>query len=176
LGYGNDSRQNGPFGEWSASHTKCIFTPRVVSITYDFCVLGKVFLVPDRSRERILIQNQAIAEIWPIFSRVIAISPIGSGGESYTRDYWQAIAFFDIGADSLAVSLLNSIKWPQLMDLNHGVLRMLYQRNLLAATMTTEFQTVLTHELLFPLYPFDLTLNKKLRSAPQPGWPPRRPP
>jgi hypothetical protein len=51
------------------------------------------------------------------------------------------------------------------------MLRTLAERSLLSADMTEETQVVLTHELLFPLYPFDLSLNRNFKELPPPDWP-----
>jgi hypothetical protein len=37
--------------------------------------------------------------------------------------------------------------------------------------MTEESQFVLMRELLFPLYPFDLSLNRNFKELPPPEWP-----
>jgi hypothetical protein len=46
------------------------------------------------------------------------------------------------------------------------MLRTLSEHDLLSAAITEETQTVLTHELLFPLYPFDLSLNRNFKELP----------
>jgi hypothetical protein len=85
--------------------------------------------------------------------------------------YWQTIPFFDIGSDPLSDKLETSIRWPALRMRNHQMLCMLSERNLLAPTMTVEFQQALTDDLLFPLYPFDLSLNKNFEQIGEPDWP-----
>lgn len=87
------------------------------------------------------------------------------------RDYWQKFRFEDIGGDPLSDDLKTTIRWRQLTEINHGMLCALAEQDLLSAEMTKEIQIVLTHELLFPLYPFDLSLNRNFKELPPPDWP-----
>lgn len=87
------------------------------------------------------------------------------------RDYWQGICFEDIGADPMSEELKTSMPWRRLTELNHGMLCALAERELTNCAMTEENQVVLTRELLFPLYPFDLSLNRNFKNLPPPDWP-----
>ncbi len=87
------------------------------------------------------------------------------------RDYWRKIPFADIGSDPLAVDRGTLILWRQLTDLNFGMLKELDRRGLLSSAATVEHQQTLLRELLFPLYPFDLSITKNFRDLPPPDSP-----
>ena len=87
------------------------------------------------------------------------------------RDYWRKIPFADIGTDPLAVDRETLILWRQLADFNFGMLKELDKRGLLSSAATVEHQQTLLRELLFPLYPFDLSITKNFRDLPPPDSP-----
>ena len=87
------------------------------------------------------------------------------------RDYWQEIPFVDVANDVLATASEALISWPKLTELNFGMLKELDKRGLLPQTVTTEYQDILIRELLFPLYPFDLSITKNFRNLPPPESP-----
>lgn len=87
------------------------------------------------------------------------------------RDYWRDVQFADIGSDTWAVDPESLITWRQLTDLNFGMLKELDHRGLLSSTATVEDQQILFRDLLFPLYPFDLSIDKNFGDLPPPDSP-----
>ena len=87
------------------------------------------------------------------------------------RDYWQKFQFEDLGDDPLAESMDGNVRWRDLTQMNYGMLHLLAERRLLSASMAEESQFALMRELLFPLYPFDLSLNRNFKELSPPEWP-----
>lgn len=87
------------------------------------------------------------------------------------RDYWQEIPFADAGIDPQFVAQDRLVNWTKLTDLNFGMLKRLHQEDLLSRAATVEHQNTIIRELLFPLYPFDLSITRNFRDLPPPDSP-----
>jgi AbiV family abortive infection protein len=87
------------------------------------------------------------------------------------REYWQAFVFADIGSDPMSDALTSSIRWSQLTKLNLGMLQMMYERGSLKPEWSQQDHQTICHDLLFPLYAFDLTESKNFRYLPPPDSP-----
>lgn len=87
------------------------------------------------------------------------------------REYWESIPFVDIGDNPVNLDRETSIGWRQLTDLNLGMLKELDQRGVLSPAATVEHQRTLVQQLLFPLYPFDLSIRENFRDLPPPDSP-----
>lgn len=86
------------------------------------------------------------------------------------HQYWTAFPFLDVGENPVVIGPNELITWRQLTEINFGMLKTLQERRLLASTLSENHQRTLVHELLFPLYPFDLSLEKNFAELPPPDW------
>ena len=90
---------------------------------------------------------------------------------AFASEFWRKKPFHDVGTDPLAPEAEGMLPWRSLTNMNIEMLHGLFERNLLSSLATLEVQQTIAHDLLFPLYPFDLAMTKNFDLLPEPDWP-----